>query len=280
MADGQKDARVYDQGYKPFDGPLGSVRTRFWCIAVNELRQAWKSKWFKRFVWVSFFPLGIFAVMVLLKARMQSVLGDLRVFSRFFEVQLLYVVVAIYFTGRRAVGEDLRTGALAIYFSRPVDFRQYLLGKWLAIAAAVAFVLMGPGLLLALFALVAVPGVTLVETLRVVGALGLLTLLMSLAGGWISLAISGLVGRARAAGIVWVLFFFLSSAVGLAIAGTTGLEGFRALGLGDGSVQLAEVLFGYAEADLDTLVFGLGLLGWAALGAGIVMLRLRRWSGQ
>jgi hypothetical protein len=190
------------------------------------------------------------------------------------------VVVAIYFTGRKAVGEDLRTGALAIYFSRPVDFRQYLLGKWLAIAAAVAFVLMGPGLLLALFALVAVPGVTLVETLRVVGALGLLTLLMSLAGGWISLAISGLVGRARAAGIVWVLFFFLSSAVGLAIAGTTGLEGFRALGLGDGSVQLAEVLFGYAEADLDTLVFGLGLLGWAALGAGIVMLRLRRWSGQ
>jgi len=56
------EARIYDQGYTPFQGKLGSVRTRFLAIARNELRQAWKGKWFRRLVWMSFFPLVGFAV--------------------------------------------------------------------------------------------------------------------------------------------------------------------------------------------------------------------------
>ena len=45
------DARIYDQGYRPFDGTLASPRSRFWVIAVHELRLAWKEKWFRRLLW-------------------------------------------------------------------------------------------------------------------------------------------------------------------------------------------------------------------------------------
>ncbi len=280
QADAGATARIHDQGYRPFDGRLASVRTRFAAIAVNELRQAWKSKWVRRVEWASFFPLGVLAVLMLVRTRMETVLGPSRIWLHFWNTQLFFVMLAVYFAGRRAVGEDLRTGALTVYFSRAVDFRQYLLGKWLAVAIAVCVVVLGPGLLLALFGLLADSGTGVEDFLSWLVALLALTGLLCLSGGWVVLAVSSLAGRGRAAGIVWVLLFFLSSAAGAGLAEATGVEGLRALGFVESSLKLAEVLFGHEPAGFNTVWFVLGHLGWAVAGAAVVLFRLRRWRGR
>ncbi len=270
-------ARVHDQGYRPFDGKLGSVRTRFWPIAMNELRLSFRNKWFKRLAWVSFFPLGIFSVLVLVRHSIESMLGPAQVWQNFWKTQLLFAVVAAYFTGRRAVGEDLRSGALTMYFSRAVDFKQYLLGKWLAVALSMGGVLLGPGLLLVFFSAAMDPDLSVWTALFWGVSLVFLALLFSLAAGWVVLAISSVVGRGRAAGIIWVVVYFASSAASVAMASSLNMQDLLSIGMGQGSMRLANELFSQKPDVTAALFAAIGQVAWAFLGALVVLLRLSKW---
>jgi ABC-2 type transport system permease protein len=275
------DTRIYDQGYRPWTGPLGAPSVRFWTVAWNEIRQAWANKWFRRVVWVSFFPLGIFAVMALVHARLTAMteFGPSQSWMTFWGLQLFFSMLVVYHLGRNAIAEDLRTGALAVYFSRPVSFGQYVLGKWLAVALGVAAVTLAPGLVLAVFhGLVAPEGGGWVF-LRALGALLVLTALLCAVEGAVALALSSLAPRGRVAGILWVLAFFLTAALGAGLAEAAGVPALRALGFADANGQVAEWLFGLRDFDGSVGVFLLAHGAWFFLGVGVLFLRLRAWRG-
>jgi ABC-2 type transport system permease protein len=272
------DAKIYDQSYRPWKGELASPRSRFLIIAANELRQAWKDKWFKRIVWFSFGPLIVFAVLTVVAARFAALGGQMPdVWIPFWDVQMFFSMLMAFFIGRGAVGEDLRSGALVVYFSRPVSFIQYLTGKWMAIAAGVLGVTLLPGLVLAVFRWLAEPDATAVDFLRWMGALLALSLLLALCMGWMVLAISALAGRARAAGIVWVILFFVSFGVAEGLSNATGIYELNATGFSQASKHLAGTLFGGDGSFARVFWFTAGQLGWALLGLAAVLFRLRRW---
>jgi len=274
------DARIYDQGYRPFEGQLASPRSRFLVIAMNELRLAWKEKWFKRLLWVSFFPLAVFAVLVVIQARFSMLLNkdDLAdIWKSFWGIQMFFSMLMVYFVGRRAIGEDLRTGALTVYFSRPVSFMQYITGKWLAIAVAVIGVTLMPGLVLAIFRWLAEPATDLAAFAGWAGSLVLLSALLCLTMGWAMLAVSSLTQRGRAAGIVWVIIFFVSAGVAEGVAQATGIQAFNALSFAKANGQLAEFLLDGEGSWLQALWMFLGQLAWVVVAAGVVLIRLRRW---
>ncbi len=272
------DARIYDQGYRPFAGDLASPRTRFMIIAANELRQAFKSKWFKRIVWLSFGPLIVFAVLVVVAARFAALGGQMQdIWMPFWGIQMFFAMLMVFFIGRGAVGEDLRTGALSVYFSRPVSFMQYLAGKWLAVGVGVLGVTLLPGVVLAIFRWLAEPDAGVLDFLVWVGSLLLLSGLLSLCMGWVVLAVSALSGRARAAGIVWVVLFFVSFAIGEGLYNATGIYELNALGFGQASEQLAKSLLDGGGTLAEVFWFGLGQLGWAFVGLLVVLFKLRRW---
>ena len=272
------DAKIYDQGYQPFKGELASPRSRFLIIAGNTLRQAWKSKWFKRIVWLSFGPLLVFAVLVVVASRFEALGGQMEdVWIPFWGIQTFFSMLIVFFIGRGTVGEDLRTGALTVYFSRPVSFMQYLGGKWLAVAVGVLGVTLLPGVVLAIFRWLAEPDSRLLDFLMWLGSLVLLSGLMALCMGAVILAISALSGRSRAAGIVWVILFFVSFGIGEGLYNATGIYELNAAGFGAASEQLASVLFS-GDAELtDVFWFSVGQLGWAFVALVAVLLRLRRW---
>ena len=272
------DAKIYDQGYQPFKGELASPRSRFLIIAGNTLRQAWKSKWFKRIVWLSFGPLLVFAVLVVVASRFEALGGQMEdVWIPFWGIQTFFSMLIVFFIGRGTVGEDLRTGALTVYFSRPVSFMQYLGGKWLAVAVGVLGVTLLPGVVLAIFRWLAEPDSRLLDFLMWLGSLVLLPGLMALCMGAVILAISALSGRSRAAGIVWVILFFVSFGIGEGLYNATGIYELNAAGFGAASEQLASVLFS-GDAELtDVFWFSVGQLGWAFVALVAVLLRLRRW---
>jgi len=272
------DARIYDQGYRPFDGSLASVRSRFWVISIHELRLAWKDKWFRRIVLGSFMPLVVFAVLTVIKARFSMMLdADLEIWRPFWGIQLFFAMLMVYFTGRNAVGEDLRSGALTVYFSRPVSFSQYLLGKWLAIAVAVLSVTLLPGFVLAVFTWLADPYVGALKMAAWTGGLALAAVCLCLATGWVMLAISSLTGRGRAAGIVWLILFFVSVPLAEGLARGAGFGELQALAF----PRASELLTGYLLEGRGSLAGAawmlLGQLLWAAAGATVVLFRLRRW---
>ena len=273
-------ARIYDQGYKPFRGPLASVNSRFVAIARNELRQAWKNKWFRRLVWIAFFPLIVVSVILIIQQKLGDIvnLGNINVMSEFWDTQQFFAMIAVYHTGRCAVGEDLRTGALTVFFSRPVSFTQYLLGKWLAIAGAVVMVTFVPGFALALLSLI-IGTTSFVGMLQTILALILLCVLTCLCFGWVMMGISSLAGRGRAAGIAWVLAFFFTPGIAAGVAEATGSDAFHAIGWSLATSKLAEILLGNHTLDESVAVNMAGLLLWAALGFLVVLFRLRRWMG-
>jgi len=280
-AAGAGEARIYDQGYRPWTGPRGAVGTRFWIVAWHELAQAWKNKWFRRVVWASFFPLGVFSVLLIVTSRLGGVvqLGPADTWVQFWGVQQLFAMLVVYHLGRNAIAEDLRTGALAVYFSRPVSFAQYLGGKWLAVALGVAGVTLAPGLVLAVFQALVGEQTGPLVFLRAALSLVVLTALLAAVEGAVVLAISSLAPRGRVAGIVWVLVFFLSAGLGAGLAEASGVEALGALGFPDAHARLAERLFGLRDLDVAAL-WALGSHGLWTLGAlGIVLLRLRRWRG-
>jgi ABC-type transport system involved in multi-copper enzyme maturation permease subunit len=273
--DAQPDARIYDQGYRPFEGELASPRSRFLVIAFNELRLAWRNKWFKRWIIASFVPLIVFAVLVVVRSRFSFVFQN--VMSKFWESQIFFSVVIVYFTGRNAVGEDLRTGAMAVYFSRPVSFIQYLAGKWLAMAVGVLFVTLLPGLVLAVFRWLVESQAGTLDFLGWLAGLLALSILLCVTLGGVMLAISSLTPRGRTAGVVWLVVYIALILVAEGLANATAYSELNAVSFSRGSLKLSEFLLDGDGSFLEAVWYALGQLAWIALSFTVVFLRLRRW---
>jgi len=269
------DAQIYDQGYRPFEGVLASPRTRFVVIAFNELRLAWKNKWFKRWIMGSFVPLIVFAVLVVVRSRFSFAIPN--VMSKFWETQIFFAVGIVYFTGRNAVGEDLRTGALTVYFSRPVSFVQYLTGKWMAIAVGVLFVTLVPGLLLVIFRYLVESNVGSLDLLTWLGGLLGLCALLCITLGGVMLAVSAVTNRGRTAGIVWVVIYLGLIGVAEGLANATHYSELNAISFSRASLRLSEYLLDGNRSLTEALWYILGQLAWIVLSFSVVLLRLRRW---
>jgi hypothetical protein len=130
---------------------------------------------------------------------------------------------------------------------------------------------------LAMFRWMAEPDASVLDFLLWLGSLLLLSGLLALCMGWVVLAVSALAGRARAAGIVWVILFFVSFGIGEGLSNATGFYELNATGFGQASEQLARVLFGGEGSLAEVFWFTVGQLGWALVGLAAVLFRLRRW---
>ncbi len=278
QVDSNNQAEIYDQGYRPFDGSLASPSTRFWPIAMRELRQAWKDKWFRRLLWVAYIPLVVYCVLVVISARFPTInLNMDGLWPKFWRGQLFLAVFMTYFIGRGAVGEDLRTGALTVYFSRPVSFLQYLLGKWSAVSVGVAGVTLLPGFVLGLFRYLAEPDSNMMQFLGWLASIAFLSGLVCALFGLIILAVSSLTRRSRMAGIVWFTMFFVLSAAAEGISEATGMSQFVLMSFFEINVKMAELLLEGSGGLEPGLWLGLGHLIWMAAGFSVILIRLRRW---
>jgi ABC-2 type transport system permease protein len=173
---------------------------------------------------------------------------DGRLFGEFLIQQWLWLMIITIFGGAGLVANDLRTGAILVYLSRPLTRRDYVLGKLGVLMLLNMSVTLVPGLLLYLIALALAPDQFLKWDLAWIGpAIVLQSLVMSLVMSLVGLAVSSLSRSARVAGIG-----FFGIVVGLEVARgilyamyrrpETALMSFRA------SLQsLAAAVFGLSE---------------------------------
>jgi ABC-2 type transport system permease protein len=141
---------VYERIWRRYQGPLTPVRARFLVVTRYALADAFSSRLFTAFYAACFLPslIGLAFIYLSHNASLLQQLGmpsDLMevLTSRFcmmlFSWQAIPAFLVALIVAPSLVAADLANGALPLYLGRPIDRRDYVLGK-----AAVLAILLSP----------------------------------------------------------------------------------------------------------------------------------------
>jgi ABC-2 type transport system permease protein len=243
---------IYEQTYRRYEarGPLR--RVRFWPITREGLRLLLAKRVFLALLAAAWLPFVGFVIYVWAltqfpdAGRLFPVGGAL--FANFFHFDLLTLII-ITFAGAGLVANDLRTGAILVYLSRPLTRRDYVLGKMGVLLALVLSVTLVPGLLLYGVAVALAPEHFLKWSLAwIAPAVVVQSLVLAVVWSLLALAVSSLSKSARVAGLA---FFGLVVSLEV-VRGIVGLvyrwPGSVVLSLRADLRSLGDTLFGLTPA--------------------------------
>ncbi len=166
---------VYDQGYRRFEGPMGSGFANWWVITKSEIILRFSRKLLLFLLIIpSFLPmLGMMiAVYVMLQIATsdQLPMGASIIAKQFLDqvsTEFYFLFFKIHastflllwgaFVGSDLISNDRKTNAMELYFTRPIRPVDYLLGKFGTLVFFLLFTTMLPALLLYLFAISVAP---------------------------------------------------------------------------------------------------------------------------
>ena len=157
---------VREKGYFHWEGTLRERRFAWWPITRLGLRLAFKRKGFKFLYFGAFVPAVVFLVGIYISERIGEFRYMIRGSSQIIEVNpaffktyytsdfLLFMMVMLMVVGGAGlVADDLRHNALQLYFSRPLEKRDYLAGKASVLVVLLLSLTLLPGLAFILFKL-------------------------------------------------------------------------------------------------------------------------------
>jgi len=247
---------IYDQGYRRYEarGPLHQIR--FWPITREALRLILAKRAFLLLLLGSFVPflfrVGQIYVVTRFPEAGRILPIDGRLFGDFLNQQIGFTILLSIFGASGLVANDLRTGAILVYLSRPLTQRDYIAGKLLVPLSLNLAVTLVPGLVLYLVGLALAPEQYLKWDLwwiapAVVAQACVVSLVVSLA----ILAISSLSGSARVAGLGFAGLY-----LGLEMVRAILQNGFNRkeavlLSLQADLQALGAALFGIVDRQLD-----------------------------
>lgn len=141
---------VYERIWRRYRGPLTPVRARFRVVTRYAIADAFSSRLFTAFYAACFLPslIGLFFIYLSHNVSLLQQLGmppDLmevltsRFFMMLFSWQAIPAFLVALIVAPSLVAADLANGALPLYLGRPIDRRDYVLGK-----AAVLAILLSP----------------------------------------------------------------------------------------------------------------------------------------
>jgi ABC-2 type transport system permease protein len=240
---------IHDQGYRRYEARAPLRKARFWPITREALRIVLSKRAFLGLLAASFIPFLVRVIQIYVVTRFPEagriLPVDGRLFGDFLNQQIGFTILLSIFGASGLVANDLRTGAILAYLSRPLTRRDYVLGKLLVPLLLNLAVTLAPGLLLYAVGLTLAPELYLKwELAWIAPAIVLHALAISLVVSLLALAISALSRSARVAGLG--LFGLIA-----------GLEMVRLI-LQNGFQQRQAVLLS-VQADLRAV--GVGLFG-------------------
>lgn len=160
-------ATVRAKGYTHWDGKPVERRFPWWPITRTGIQLAFRKKRFKFVFAMSFVPAIVFLVGLYISERVEDFKafvqgGDrlLNITPDYFKIYmtndslLFLIVLVLVFAGAGLVADDLKHNSLQLYFARPLQKKDYLLGKMSVVAFFVLILTALPGLVLLIFKLV------------------------------------------------------------------------------------------------------------------------------
>jgi ABC-type transport system involved in multi-copper enzyme maturation permease subunit len=157
---------IREKGYAHWDGELKPRRFPWWPITRLGIRLAFKKRNFRFFYVGSFLPSLVFLVGIYISERIQDfkyfVKGTQQIlevnpayFKAYFTADVLpfMVVMLLVVGGAGLIADDLKYNSLQLYFARPLQKKDYLLGKAAVLVFFVLTLTLVPGLLFIIFKL-------------------------------------------------------------------------------------------------------------------------------
>ena len=197
---------IYDQAYRRYEarGPLRALR--FWPITREGLRLVLVRRWFLALLAAAWLPFVVQVIRIYIVTRFPEANRilpvDGRLFGELLSWQAAFTMFIAIFGGAGLVANDLRTGAILVYLSRPLTRRDYVLGKLGVLLALNLSVTLAPALALYAVALALAPDLFWSWSLAWIGpAVVAQSLAISLVMGLVVLAVSALSRSARVAGL-------------------------------------------------------------------------------
>lgn len=209
---------IYDQRYRRYEARNPLRELRFWPITREALKLVIARRAFLLLLvaaWIQFVARTIQVYVVTRFPDAGRVLPvDGRLFGEFLSGQLGFALLVSVFGGAGLIANDLRTGAILVYLSRPLTRVDYILGKLAALMSLNLFVTLAPALMLWIVAVSLAPEqFASLKLMWLPPAIVLHSLVISLAMGLMALAVSSLSKSARVAGLAFAGLF-----IGLEIA--------------------------------------------------------------
>jgi ABC-2 type transport system permease protein len=203
---------IYEQTYRKYEARAPLRQIRFWPITREALRLVLAPRLFLVLLLASCLPFVVRVIQVYVVTRFPEVGRALpvdgRLFGEFLNQQIGFTLLLSVFGGSGLVANDLRTGAILAYLSRPLTRRDYVLGKLGVLLALNLAVTLVPGLLLYFVSLALAPELFAKwELAWIAPAIVLQALVIALVVGLLALAISALSRSARVAGLAFVGLF-------------------------------------------------------------------------
>jgi ABC-type transport system involved in multi-copper enzyme maturation permease subunit len=247
---------IYDQGYRRYEARSPLHQARFWPITREALRLILAKRAFLGLLAVSFLPFVVRVIQIYIVTRFPEagrVLPiDGRLFGDFLNQQIGFTILLSIFGASGLIANDLRTGAILVYLSRPLTQRDYIAGKLLVPLVLNLAVTLVPGLVLYAVGLALAPEMYLKwELAWVAPAIVAHAVAVSVVVSLLVLAVSSLSKSARVAGLG-----FFGLVAGLEMVRLVLQNGFNRkeavlLSLQADLQALGVALFGVADRQLD-----------------------------
>ena len=140
---------IYEQTYRRYEAREPLRKVRFWPITREALRLVLARRWFLGLLAVSWLPFLVRVIHIYIVTRFPEagrVLPvDGRLFGEYLGQQLILALFVTIFAGAGLIANDLRTGAILVYLSRPLTRRDYVMGKLLVVLILILFITLVPG---------------------------------------------------------------------------------------------------------------------------------------
>jgi ABC-2 type transport system permease protein len=286
-----QDARLFDLGYRSYDGPRDRPARAMLTLAVFTARRVLGLGRGGRHKVLPAITLTIAYLPALVSVAFSVLADEIAVDElisygdyMFFIGSALALFAAL--VAPEALCPDRRSGMLGLYLAGPLDRNRYLAAKGAAVLGVMLLITLGPLLFMLLSFSLAGYGPSAGETpelLLDIAAAGIATALLYAA---LSLAVSSLTTRRAAAAVGVVLTLFVPvSVVRAAIESADAPEELDLLSFPFVAGELASRIFGETPEEAEpitTLSTGLvtgGLAAAIAAGALVCWLRYRRIEG-
>jgi ABC-2 type transport system permease protein len=272
---------IYEQSYRRYQAREPLREIRFWPIAREALRQVLAKRLFLGLLVIAWLPLLLRLVLVFAATQFPGAARllelDGKMFGEFLNQQVELTLLLSAFGGAALIANDLRTGAILVYLSRPLSRRDYVAGKLTMLLALNLSATLVPGLVLYVASLGLAPKIFAQWSLAwIVPAILAQSLLMSLVASLVALTVSALSRSARVAGLAFVLLWVGLALIGELLQSVLSAPVVSLVSLDHDIRLVGGALFGLpADSDLHWSLAALVLLAVAAGCLSVLRTRVR-----
>lgn len=214
--------QIYEQHYRRLDASIPLRNQRWIPIAREGLKALVGFRAYLGLIAIAWLPVFVRLVQVYFTTRFPEarriVPVDDKLFFDFLGQQIPWMLLMSAYSGAGLIANDMRTGGLLLYLSRPLTLGDYILGKVAILFASLSMVTLAPGLVLFFGARSLAPDVLGdASHLLLVPKIIAFALILILPMTGLVLVMSALARNARFAGLGF-FFVFVGSTVAQGIA--------------------------------------------------------------